>query len=78
MVLSTAWGADKVRDYVRKLAALEPRLYQGTYPLAQAVGAGEVDVGVVGSYDASMRILQKGAPLKMVSVGPERAQTIVL
>jgi iron(III) transport system substrate-binding protein len=70
VVLSTAWGADKVRDYVRKLAALEPRLYQGTYPLAQAVGAGEVDVGVVGSYDASMRILAKGAPLKMVPLDP--------
>jgi iron(III) transport system substrate-binding protein len=70
VVLSTAWGADKVRDYVKKLAALEPRLYQGTYPLAQAVGAGEVDVGAVGSYDASMRILQKGAPLKMVPLDP--------
>jgi iron(III) transport system substrate-binding protein len=70
VVLSSAWGADKVRDYVRKLAALGPRLYQGTYPLAQAVGAGEVDVGVVGTYDASMRILHKGAPLKMVPLDP--------
>jgi iron(III) transport system substrate-binding protein len=70
VVLSSAWGQDKVRDYVRKLAALQPRLYAGTYPLAQAVGAGEVDLGVVGSYDATMRILQKGAPLKMIYLDP--------
>jgi len=70
VVLSDAWGESKVRDYVRKLAALQPRLYAGTFPLAQAVGAGEVDIGVVGSYDATMRVLQKGAPLKMVYLDP--------
>lgn len=70
VVLSTAWGEDRVRDYVRKLAALQPRLYGGTFQVAQAVGAGEVDIGMLGSYDASMRILQKGAPLKMVTLDP--------
>jgi iron(III) transport system substrate-binding protein len=70
VVLSSAWGEERVRDYVRKLAALQPRLYGGTFPLAQAVGAGEIDIGVVGSYDASMRILQKGAPIKMVPLDP--------
>lgn len=44
--LASAWGEDEVRDHVKKLATLEPRLYAGTFPLAQAIAAGEVDIGL--------------------------------
>jgi iron(III) transport system substrate-binding protein len=64
-----AWGEQGTRDYVKKLVALEPRLYPGTYPLAQAIGAGEVDVGI-GTVDGTTRILQKGAPVKFVALDP--------
>lgn len=43
-------------DYVRRLAALQPRLVTGTFPLAQSIGAGEMDVGIA-TYDAA--ILQR-------------------
>jgi iron(III) transport system substrate-binding protein len=68
-VLSSAWGVDKTRDYVRKLAAQAPRLYGGTFQVAQAIGAGEVDVGI-GSYDATTRVSLKGAPVKMFALDP--------
>jgi iron(III) transport system substrate-binding protein len=64
-----AWGEQGSRDYVKKLIALEPRLYPGTYPLAQSVGAGEIDVGL-GTYDGTVRIMQKGAPVKYVVLDP--------
>jgi iron(III) transport system substrate-binding protein len=67
--LSPVWGEAKARDYVKRLAALNPRLMPGTFPLAQAVAAGEVDIGV-GSYDATIRIQEKGAPVKMVPLDP--------
>jgi iron(III) transport system substrate-binding protein len=68
-VMSNAWGEDKTRQYVRKLAALEPRLYKGTFQVAQAVGAGEVDIGI-SSYDASTRVILKGAPVKQFNLDP--------
>jgi iron(III) transport system substrate-binding protein len=68
-VLSSAWGEANTREYVRKLAALEPRLYRGTFQVAQAVGAGEVDIGV-SSYDASTRVMLKGAPVKQFALNP--------
>jgi ABC-type Fe3+ transport system substrate-binding protein len=68
-VLSSVWGVEKARDYVRRLASLQPRLYGGTLQVAQAIGAGEVDVGI-GSYDATTRVSLKGAPVKMFALDP--------
>jgi iron(III) transport system substrate-binding protein len=67
--LMSAWGEAKTRDYVKRLAALNPRLLAGTFPLAQAVAAGEVDIGL-GSFDATKRIQEKGAPVRMVPLDP--------
>jgi iron(III) transport system substrate-binding protein len=68
-VLSSAWGEQKARDYVRKLAAQQPRLYGGTFQVAQAIAAGEVDVGI-GSFDATTRVALKGAPVRMFYLDP--------
>jgi iron(III) transport system substrate-binding protein len=68
-VLSSAWGVEKARDYVRSLATLAPRLYGGTLQVAQAIGAGEVDVGM-GSYDATTRVSLKGAPIATFTLDP--------
>jgi iron(III) transport system substrate-binding protein len=65
----SAWGEAKARDYVKRLATLNPRLLAGTFPLAQAVAAGEVDIGL-GTYDGTRRIQEMGAPVKMVPLEP--------
>ena len=67
--LSSAWGEDKTRAHVKRLAALLPRLVAGTLPLAQAIGSGEIDIGL-GTYDATKRVQEKGAPVQMVALDP--------
>jgi iron(III) transport system substrate-binding protein len=62
--LIPAFGEDKVRDLVRKLAALKPRLFDGLFPLAQAVGSGEIAMCIT-AYDSSVRVIETGAPVRM-------------
>lgn len=69
LYLAPVYGEDKTRDYARKFAALQPRLFPGTYQVSQAVGAGELDIGI-GAYDSAQRIVMKGAPLKIVILDP--------
>ena len=57
-------GEDKVRDLVRKLASLKPRLFDGLFPLAQAVGSGEIAMCIT-AYDSSVRVIESGAPVRM-------------
>lgn len=67
--LSSAWGADKTTAYVKRLAALHPRLVAGTFPLAQSIASGEIDIGL-GTYDGTKRMQEKGAPVEMVGLDP--------
>ncbi len=67
--LCSAWGEDKTRAHVKRLAALHPRLFLGTFPLAQAIGAGEIDIGI-STYDGIKRMQRKGAPIQMVALDP--------
>ena len=46
--LAPVLGEDKARDLVTKLAALKPRLFDGQFPLAQAIGSGEIAQGKIG------------------------------
>jgi iron(III) transport system substrate-binding protein len=73
--LAPVLGEEKARDLVTKLAALKPRLYDGQFPLAQAVGSGEIAQGIV-AYDSAIRIVEKGAPVKMTSLEPATISTI--
>jgi iron(III) transport system substrate-binding protein len=69
MYLAPTYGEEKTRAYARKFAALEPRLFPGTFQVSQAVGAGEIDLGI-GAYDSAQRIVLKGAPLKIAIFDP--------
>ena len=73
--LLPALGEDKARDLVTKLAALKPRLFDGQFPLAQAIGSGEIAQGIV-AYDSAIRIVEKGPPVTMTSIEPSTLSTI--
>jgi len=54
----------KASAMLDRYIALKPMLFKSTFPLAQAVGAGEIDVGI-GFYHSSKPPIAAGAPLKM-------------
>lgn len=60
-------GEAAVKDLGRRMAALKPRLFDGLFPLAQAIGSGEVAMGVTG-YDSAVRAIETGAPVKMAAL----------
>jgi iron(III) transport system substrate-binding protein len=64
-----ALGEAKVRDLVHRLSALHPRLFDGLFPMAQAVGSGEISLALT-SYDTAVLVAAKGAPVKMVEIDP--------
>ncbi len=67
--LSAALGEAKVRELAARLAALQPRMFDGLFPLSQAVGSGEISLAVT-AYDSAVRIVEKGAPVKMIGLDP--------
>jgi iron(III) transport system substrate-binding protein len=64
-----AIGEDGARDLVNRLAKLAPRLFDGQFPLAEAVGSGEIFLAVT-AYDSCVRMVEKGAPVKFVVLDP--------
>lgn len=68
--VTTAWW-DFLRQtqpgYWEKLAALQPRSYASSVPLSQAVASGEISVAILASPGSISALINKGAPLKMVS-----------
>ncbi len=68
--VTTAWW-DFLRKthpgYWEKLAALQPRIYASSVPLSQAVASGEISVAILASPGSISALINKGAPLKMVS-----------
>lgn len=67
--LVPAWGGDQVDQYVDDFSAQQPTKYQSTFPLAQAVGAGEIEAGV-GIYHATLPAIDEGAPIELVVPDP--------
>jgi iron(III) transport system substrate-binding protein len=67
--LVPALGEAKVDDLLTRLVALRPRLFDGQFPMASAVGSGEIAMAVV-AYDSAVRVAEKGAPVKMSSLDP--------
>lgn len=63
VILSADWGEEKTDAYVKKFAALKPRLYRSTYAAAQSVGAGESNVAFT-IYHTSLPTIEQGAPAK--------------
>ena len=67
--LAEQWGVDKARDYLERFAAHEPILFQSTFPLAQQVAAGEVDLAIV-AYHATLPPRDAGARLGVGILDP--------
>lgn len=64
-----AVGEDGARDLCKRLAALKPRLFDGQFPLAEAVGSGEIALAIT-AYDSCVRMVEKGAPVKFAVIDP--------
>lgn len=64
-----AIGEDAARDLANRLATLRPRLFDGQFPLAEAVGSGEISVAVT-AYDSAVRMVAKAAPVKLIVIDP--------
>ena len=62
--LAATQGPDTARRQLERFIALKPMLFKSTFPLAQAVGAGEVDVGI-GFYHSTLPPINAGAPVRM-------------
>jgi iron(III) transport system substrate-binding protein len=73
--LASVWGMDKVVDYVHKMNELHPVLLPSTFPLAQQVAAGELQVGF-GLYHTAQPPLRRGAPIKLVIAEPVPTNTL--
>jgi ABC-type Fe3+ transport system substrate-binding protein len=62
--LAATQGPDTALKELQRFIALKPMLFKSTFPLAQAVGSGEVDVAI-GFYHSTLPPLNAGAPIKM-------------
>jgi iron(III) transport system substrate-binding protein len=68
-LLTPAWGEAKVITFAQKLAEQNPVSFQSSFPLNDAVAAGEISVGVT-IYHSAAAAVKKGAPLKLVFCDP--------
>jgi iron(III) transport system substrate-binding protein len=75
MALVSVWGEAKTRDYVKHMAALQPRLVANTYNLAQMVGAGEIDLAYT-IYHTALPTIRKGAPVRWINLDPVPVQLL--
>jgi iron(III) transport system substrate-binding protein len=64
-----AIGENESRVLVKRLAALRPRLFDGQFPLAEAVGSGEIALAIT-AYDSAIRMVEKSAPVKLIVIDP--------
>lgn len=62
--LAATQGASSAQKQLQQFISLKPMLFKSTFPLAQAVGSGEVDIGV-GFYHSTLPPMNAGAPIKM-------------
>ncbi|MBA2413218.1 MAG: ABC transporter substrate-binding protein [Burkholderiaceae bacterium] len=62
--LAATQGPDTALKQLNRYVALKPMLFKSTFPLAQAVGSGEVDLGI-GFYHSTLPPMNAGAPIKM-------------
>ena len=55
------------KDYLTKLQALRPRLFNGTEPIAQATGSGEIWIGLYNTPLVAQGAIDQGAPIGYVA-----------
>jgi len=68
-ILASVWGEERTLEFAKKLAEQKPLFYQSTFPLNDAVAAGEISVGIT-IYHTISAAIAKGAPLKLVFADP--------
>lgn len=73
--LASAWGEAEAEAKLRRFMALKPFLFASTFPLAQQVGAGEVDLAI-GFYHTTQPPIAAGAPIKVAALDPTPMHTI--
>ncbi len=73
--LASVWGEEKAKEYVEKVAALKPFLYQSNFPLSADVGAGKIAIGL-GKYHPTLPTIEAGAPVKISLLDPVPADTM--
>ncbi|MGB6103859.1 MAG: extracellular solute-binding protein [Pusillimonas sp.] len=73
--LASTWGEEKAEQKLRELVALKPYLFKSTFPLAQGVASGEVDVAI-GFYHSLQPVLKAGAPVDFRLLDPTPMHTI--
>ncbi len=73
--MAKTWGEADAEAKLREFTALKPFLFKSTYPLAQQVAAGEVDVAL-GFFHTAQPPIKAGAPLKLVALDPSPMHTI--
>ncbi|UCE31843.1 MAG: extracellular solute-binding protein, partial [Burkholderiales bacterium] len=73
--LAKAWGKDKAEQMLREHIKLKPFLFKSTFPMAQQVAAGEVDVAL-GFFHTAQPPIQKGAPVRLRALDPTPMHTI--
>lgn len=73
--LADKWGKDKAEKMLRDHVKLKPFLFKSTFPMAQSVAAGEVDLAI-GFYHTTQPPIAKGAPVKLRALDPTPMHTI--
>ncbi len=61
--LASKWGEPRADALLERFVKIKPMLFKSTFPLAQAVGSGEIDIGV-GFYHSTLPPVLAGAPIK--------------
>lgn len=62
--LAATQGEAEAEKKLQRFIALKPMLFKSTFPLAQSVASGEIDVGI-GFYHSTLPPMSAGAPVKM-------------
>lgn len=73
--LADVWGEEKAEAQLRKFASLKPYLFKSTFPLAQGVASGEVDLAL-GFFHSLQPVLSAGAPIDFKLLNPTPMHTI--
>jgi ABC-type Fe3+ transport system substrate-binding protein len=73
--LASAWGVPKAQALLTSYVKLKPLLFKSTYSLAQALGSGEIDIGI-GFYHSTVPRIESGAPIKYKVLDPVPMHTI--
>jgi iron(III) transport system substrate-binding protein len=68
--MKDTWGAQKAGDYLRGIAANQPRLETSQATIAQLLAAGEFGAAVGTYIDTPHALQQKGAPIKIIGADP--------